>query len=175
MNGHLTEHFGRSKRGAQKRPRPQAEVLLLPSRLNTQVHEYHEVKPRKANAGQQRLRWPWTPASTKLLDQGGNESWSIMAPARSWRSPLISLSQRSALKGLEHGRSLGYRVVTWPQRNGYSTYGCADCWCPLQRVCSVTASVSHLDPMPRSRSLRGKYSCDGVSSGWRRQRAQCLL
>lgn len=74
MNEHLPERFGRSRRGGKDDRRPQqAEVLLLPPKLNPRIREYFEGKPVAGGAW---LRRPEFPTSGEILDRDGSSSSS---------------------------------------------------------------------------------------------------
>lgn len=76
MNEHLSERFGRSKRGVKGSRGPtQAEVWLLPPKLNTRIREYYEAQPVEGGSWLQR---PEFPTSEEILDKDSSSSSSSM-------------------------------------------------------------------------------------------------
>ena len=108
MNEHVQERFGRSRKPA-KVPPDQAEVWILPQRLNEKVREYFEP-PKKPVQGGHWLNRPEIPTSAEVLDKdtGGSTSSSEveLVPNRrkgAWES-------KGKLLLIYSGRALTYRT-----------------------------------------------------------------
>lgn len=76
MNEHLSERFGRSRRGVRP-PNGQAVVLLLPPQLNLKVRQYFEDSKKPVDGGLW-LDRPEIPTSAEVLDKetGGSHTSS---------------------------------------------------------------------------------------------------
>lgn len=82
MNENLIERFSRARRGIAKNnndDRAQAEVWLLPRKLNSAVRQYYQPVRKPAEAG----RWldrPEMPNSAEIMDteEGGSSSSDVV-------------------------------------------------------------------------------------------------